>query len=207
MKPQSSLGRKTIHRTPDYNGTEIGKVTSIDKYKKYGIIEVMCLNYSQPAPVWVVGDIDREPVEGDQVLIGFIDGRPDTPYLIGFVKNSSYTTNFITVRKDKIRVQLPVLQATKDVADKLLDETKLNKRAYLELSPSEAKLYFPVNDTGKGAYVKITASGIEIKHDTGNVVINGGTADIARKGDAVSVNVGGTNYSGTITGGNPKIKG
>ena len=37
------------------------------------------------------------------------------------------------------------------------------------------------------------------------ITLNGGTADVARKGDPIQVTVGSTTYTGTITGGNPTI--
>lgn len=41
---------------------------------------------------------------------------------------------------------------------------------------------------------------------TGNVVVNKGTAAVARVGDAITVTVGGTPYTGTITSGSPNFK-
>lgn len=178
MQPQSSLGNKKVHRVPSYHTTNIGRVTSLKDYEKFGIIEVVFLNHGMPFPVWVVNDIEREPVTGDQVIIGYIDGRKDAPYLAGFVKNYSYTTNFVTVSKDRIRLQLPIFEigvkdgkAHKDVQSHLLDEAKLkSERVYVELSPSEAVLSFPVKDHPP-AYFKLTSSGNEIYHPTGNTTV------------------------------------
>lgn len=180
MQHQSSLGSRKIHRAPSYNTTKIGRVTSVKDYEKWGRIEVVFLDYGQPLPVWVVGDIERKPVEGDHVIIGYIDGRRDAPYLIGFVKNKSYTTNFIRVEKDKIRIQLPVFDvgvkngtAHNDVKGHLLDESKLPQRAYVELSSNQAKISFPTSKSSPPAHIKITSEGMEMYHPT-NVTIQAG---------------------------------
>lgn len=179
MQRQSSLGGQKIHRQADYNTTNIGRVTSIQKYKEFGIIEVVFLDHGQPFPVWIVGDIDREPVEGDQVIVGYIAGRKDAPYLAGYVKNFAYTTNFVMVGKDRIRFQLPIFEvgkkdgkAHKDVQEHLLKESKLkSERAYVELSPSEAIMSFPIEGESP-AYFKVSKDGIEVHHPTGNFVVN-----------------------------------
>ncbi len=180
MKEQSSLGGRTIHRSPSYNQNKIGRVTSIKDFHKYGRIEVIFLDYSQPVPVWVFNDIDREPVEGDQVLVGYVDGRRDTPYVIGFLKNGSYTTNFVVVKKDKIKLQLPIFDigvkdgvAHKDVQTHLLDNNNQAQRAYIELTPTEALLKFPTSKDGSTppAHFKVTATGMEAFHPTGNFVV------------------------------------
>ena len=169
MKEQSALGGRVISRQPNYNHTKIGRVTSVKDFQKYGRIEVIFLDYSQPAPVWVFNNIDREPVEGDHVLVGFIEGRKDTPYVIGFLKNMSYTTNFVVVKKDMIRLQLPVFdigvkngRAHKDVQEHLLNEGKKNERAIVELTPSHLLLQFPTG--GSPVTLKLSASGIEASH-------------------------------------------
>lgn len=177
---QSSLGGRTVHRTPSYEATKIGKVISIADYKKYGKIEVVFLDHGYPLPVWVVGSIDREPVTGDQVLVGYMEGRKDAPYMVGFVRNESYTSNFIEVAKDRVRVQLPVFEigkkdgvAHKDVKEHLLKDDKLVQRAYVELTPDHAKLSFPTDKDGATppTHFKISASGVEVFHPTGNFVV------------------------------------
>ena len=181
MQEQSSLGGRVISRLPNYTHTKIGRVTSVKDFHKYGRIEVIFLDYSQPAPVWVFNDIDREPVEGDQVLVGFIEGRKDAPYVIGFLKNASYTTNFVVVKKDKIKLQLPIFdigikngKAHKDVQEHLLDNNKQSERAYIELTPDGILASFPVDKDGAEppAHIKIDASGIELFHPTGNITLN-----------------------------------
>lgn len=182
MERQSGLGTPQIHKTPDLNMTKIGKVYSSKNFLKYGKIEVVFLDYGRPAPVWVIGDVDRKPEPGDQVLVGYIDGRKDSPYLVGFVKNFSHTTNFIRVEKDRIRIQLPTDK--KDVKEHMTGDSKLSSRAYID----------------------VTASGITINHPTGKVKVNSGAKSVARKGDSVSVYVPehGT-CTGTITEGSSKL--
>lgn len=176
MSQQSSLGSKVVHRLPNYDGTKLGRVTSVRDYDKWGRIEVIFLDHGQPVPVWVVGSIDRKPVEGDQVLISYIDGRKDAPYLIGFVKNNSYTTNFVRVSKDEIRVQLPVFdigvrngKAHNDTKEHLLNDSKKPERAYVELTKSHILLHYPIAGQAP-ATIRIDKNGFDFFHPTGNAV-------------------------------------
>ncbi|MGG1673512.1 hypothetical protein ACIFOE_23300 [Paenibacillus sp. NRS-1783] len=173
MKDQSSLGGKSLNRMPEFNATRLAKVTSTKDYEKYARIEVIFLDYSQPVPVWVMGDLDREPVEGDTVIIGYLDNRKDAPYLAGFQKNSSYGTNFINVKRDLIKLQLPVYEigvkdgiADKDVQGHLLDDGKQSLRAYVELTPEHALLSYPTDKEGKNppATVKVASDSVEISY-------------------------------------------
>lgn len=207
MKEQSSLGGKAVSRAPSYNHTKIARVTSTKDFHKYGRIDVIFLDYGQPAPVWVFNDLDREPVDGDQVLVGFVDGRKDTPYMIGFLKNGSYTTNFFVMKKDKIKLQLPVFnigvkdgKAHKDVQSHLLDNGKQKERAYIELSPTEVLIHFPTSEAGTNpAIIKVTATEVLIDHPV-KIKHHNGSKEVARKGDTVQVTVSGTVSGGTFTG-------
>ncbi|WP_025684580.1 hypothetical protein [Paenibacillus maysiensis] len=200
MKDQSSLGGKTTNRMPEFNATRLGHVTSTKDYEKYARIEVIFLDYSQPVPVWVFGDVDREPVEGDTVIVGYLDSRKDAPYLAGFLRNGSYGTNFITIKRDLIKLQLPIFEigvkdgtADKDVQGNLLDDSKQQQRAYVELTPEHALLSYPTDKEGKNppatvkvtpgsveiscpvpdeapAYIRVTAGGFEFFHPTGKAM-------------------------------------
>lgn len=132
MKPQASLGSRVVNNKPTYNQMQIGRVTSTGDYDKYGRIEVIFLDYSRPAPVWVNGDIDRKPVAGDQVLVGFIQGRSDSPYLAGFIRNASYTSNCIKVEQDCITLQLPA--STTDAQGHMLDDSLKTSRMRVEIT-------------------------------------------------------------------------
>lgn len=156
---QSSLGGKTIHRSPTYSQSKIGRVTSIQDYKLYGRIEVVFLDYGMPFPVWVIGDLDREPVTGDQVVVGYMEGRKDAPYLAGFIKNSSYTSNFVQIQQNRIRLQLPVFEvgerngdAHNEAKSGMVDDNKphanslTHHRAYVELTPEHSLISFPYDE-------------------------------------------------------------
>lgn len=132
MHEQAGLGNKKIRRLPSYMETQIGRVTSANDYKLYGRIEVIFLDYSQPFPVWVSGSVDREPVSGDQVLVGFLQGRQDNPVMLGYVRNEAYTSNFILVEKDKITLQLPT--DPDDIKGHLLDDTQKSSRVTIEIT-------------------------------------------------------------------------
>jgi hypothetical protein len=178
MQPQSSLGVEQIYKAPSYTHIQIGHITSTKNYKDYGIVEVVFLDHSQPFPVWANGTLDKEPTEGDTVLVGFIQGRYDYPYVIAFVRNKSYTANFITVEKDRIIIQLSA--DSEDLKNHLLDDSKKASRPYIE----------------------VTSEGIDIHNESG-VNINGVPA--ARVGDTVSVTVPGYgDCTGTITSGATK---
>lgn len=213
MHEQSSLGPRKEHRMPDYGSqTKIARVTGTKDYHAVGRIEAIFLDYGQPLPIWIVGQLDREPVPGDEIVVGYLEGRKDAPYMIGFMKNGAYTTNFLVVKKDKIKLQLPIFgidtkdsAADKDVRGHLLDESKQAERAYIEVTPDHALISFPTSDTGATppATITITASEVTIDHP-GAIKHHGGTQGVARMGDTVTVNVGGTNYTGTITSASEK---
>lgn len=59
-----------------------------------------------------------------------------------------------------------------------------------------------------GAQIYITSDGeVKVSSASGkDVVFNDGTAKIARVGDNVQVDIGGTTYTGTITSGAPNVK-
>ncbi|MDQ0719814.1 hypothetical protein QF049_001075 [Paenibacillus sp. W4I10] len=209
MKDQAALGGKTTNRMPEFSATRLAKVTSTKDYGKYARIEVVFLDYSQPVPVWVMGELDREPVEGDTVIVGYLDNRKDAPYLAGFLRNSSYGTNFITVKRDLVKLQLPVYEigvkdgiADKDVQGHLLDDSKQSQRAYVELTPDHALLSYPTDKEGKNppvtlrvapgsveiscpvpdeapAYIHLSAGGFEFFHPTGKAIFKLPKGDIA----------------------------
>jgi hypothetical protein len=131
MQRQSALGSRKIHRVPEYNTTHIGRVTKTDNYDDIGRIEVMFLDYGVSHPIWVVGSVERKPVIGDLVIVGYINGRKDSPYLAGFVKNGAYTTNFITIQENRIKIQLPLVDSEQDVKSYLNDDGRQDDRAYV----------------------------------------------------------------------------
>jgi hypothetical protein len=214
MQDQASLGGKTANRQPGFNDKRFAKVTDTKDFHKYGKISAVFLDYSQPSAIWVVGDIDREPVSGDMIVVGYLDGRKDSPYLAGFVKNQSYTTNFLVVKKDKIKLQLPVYEigvkdgvSHEDVKTHLLDNSKQDERAYIELAADHALISFPTSQTGATApaIITVTASGVTIDHPAGTIKHHTGSKGAARAGDTVSVSVPGIGTcTGTITSASTK---
>lgn len=134
MQEQASLGRTLSHIKPKYEQTQIGRIVNNADYDKYGKVEVVFLDYSRPFPVWVNGDIDRKPSEGDLVLVGFIQGRADAPYLAGFVRNESYTANYIKVEKGKITLQVPTSEV--DKKEHMTNDSRKSTRMRLEIDSS-----------------------------------------------------------------------
>lgn len=157
MYNQSSLGSKTLNRLPTFNDTFFAKIISTKDYEKFGKVEVVFLDTSQSSPVWVVGDIDREPVVGDFVLISFVEGKKDAPFLVGFVKNKNKTTNFVSVKENKIRLQLPTYiydiegnlsddsLGKLDLSTNLINENNKSQRVMIELNTSELNVQMPFN--------------------------------------------------------------
>jgi hypothetical protein len=186
MKEQASLGTVVANVRPVYDSMQIGRVVSVSDYTKFGRIEVIFLDYSKPFPVWVNGSIDRKPSEGDQVLVGFIQGRQDAPYLAGFVRNESYTSNFMLIEKDKIILQLPA--DAEDLEASMLDDSKKAKRIRVELTASGVVI------AGLDTSIALTSAGIKVAGDY-----------VACVGDTVKVDVPGVGVcTGTITSGASK---
>lgn len=162
---QSSLGIRTVNRTPDFGSAVIGRVIGTDDFDKYGILDVKLLDGSAPSRVWVINTIDREPVLGDHVLIDYIAGSKTAPYLVGFLE-ASYMRNFVQVKKDLIRLQLPVFdigtidgESHEDVKLKLLDDSHRDNRAMIELTTSHLLIQFPTAPGSPPSYIKLKSDG------------------------------------------------
>jgi hypothetical protein len=203
MQDQSALGGRHVNRLPGFNTNRQARVTSAKDFHTLGRIEVLFIDYSQPMPVWVVGDVDREPVPGDFVIIGYMDGRKDMPFLQGFVKNQAYTTNFIMIQKDKIKLQLPVFAvgvkdgtAHNDVKTHLMDNAKQNQRAFIELTETHVLVSFPTSEDGSTPPATITVSkdAMELNHPKG---VTSGGKRVALAGDVLT---GTTSDGKTVTG-------
>lgn len=189
MQRQSSLGSPSLHRAPSYQTSKIGKIVGVAHYKKYGKIDVVFLDHGSTANVWVLGDVDREPVEGDMVIVGYMEGRKDAPYMIGFVRNNAYTSNRILIGKDYVRVQLPASEV--DRKGSLLDDTKKEQRPYVEITATKTRVFRPsgvveveaptVKLTGT-TKVEVTAPTITM---TGNTTITG---NVALSGTSITAN-------------------
>lgn len=175
---QTSLGTQQQNNTPRFGSNDIARVIGTDDFDLYGIIDVILLDGSNPARVWVSNSIDREPVSGDMVLIGYISGHKNAPYLIGFL-DDCYMRNFVQIKKDLIRMQLPIQaigviggESHIDSQGKLLDDSHRGNRAIIEVTPAHTYLQFP------GGSVEITGGNMSIVH-SGNINITaGGTLTI-----------------------------
>lgn len=180
-----SLGSRRAHRNPQYFMDKMARVKSAADFRSKARIDVQFLDHGKCMPVWVVGDVDREPVEGDMVIIGYMEGRKDAPYLKSFVRNDSYTANYIEVGKDYIRLQLPL---TKEDRDKnMLDDTKKNTRVYLELNGSGASIYHSTGDvflvSGQHSNVKLLAADGDVNYTT--LTRSGSLTDLHKRIEAL----------------------
>lgn len=159
----NGLPAKKVHKNPEYLMDKFATVTSAANYRTNRTIDVMFLDHGKAFPVWCVGDISREPVEGDMVVVGFLEGRKDSPYIKGFIKLNSVTANYIDVGKDYIRIQLP--QNDDDAEEHMTDDSKKNTRVYLEINNSGIALYHPSGNiylnTPKGNVQTITKTGTQ----------------------------------------------
>jgi hypothetical protein len=96
---------------PRFDYVTFARVTSNKDYEEYGRVDVQFLNDGGlaggvPLPVWVIEDgAEVKPEEGDMVLIGFVQGNKDIPYLIGYVKDHYACGHMIRIDKDKIIVR------------------------------------------------------------------------------------------------------
>lgn len=143
MQPQNALGNQQIHRLPSFRGTFFGRVTSAEHYD-LGRVEVVLLDGGTPLVASVVGDIARKPVAGDKVLVSYIAGRPDAPYIAGFLHKDTYSADSIRLEEDKIILQLP------------------NKSTSVELL-ADGTVRLSVGN----AQIKMTEDGIDIYHPKG----------------------------------------
>jgi hypothetical protein len=181
MANQSSLGDRQVHRHPNFHKTDMGRVTKNNRYEAHGIIEVVLLDYSKPFPVWVINEIDRKPMTGDHVLISYVGGRKDSPYLVGFVKNKAYTTNFIEVHEDRIRVQLPVKEIGKkngkahnDTKSFLTKDANLMDRGFVEIKGAKITIHHPTDiDIVSGGDISLSAQGGISLSAPGAITANG----------------------------------
>lgn len=155
---QSSLPKKQVLITDHqkFNIPTLARVTKNDHYFSQSKIEVVFLNRTAPVPIWVLNSgASVKPEVGDYVLVDYIDGQKNNPYMVGLVSHKAYTSNFIRVEKDMIRIQFPtnpndVLQGQEDNSNSHLR----NDAAYL------ASRY----------YIQIDGNGVTIKGKNGTTI-------------------------------------
>jgi len=185
-----------------FNDVLMARVERVDDLQTKGRIEVIFLNRTKPAPVWVFDGPD--PVVGDFVMVGFVNGQKNNPYVIGIFKNKAWTSNFLLVTEKMIRVQFPT--DTKDVTGEdpskendpkshLRDPAKLETRGYLQIDASGIKLHAPA-----GLPVEIDADTVLVKDNAGS----GTLKKLVREGDPVQVDT--VTGNGTVTTGSSRIQ-
>jgi hypothetical protein len=140
----------------------MGRISSTTNYTKQGKVEVMFLDGGRPMPVWASGHIDREPSVGDMVIIGYAEGRKDTPYVVSFIRNSSMTANYIHIKKGSIVFQLP--KDAKDEEGRMLEDANKAGRPYIEMTQDKMVFHHPkaIEFSSDGT---ITANGEDLKVD------------------------------------------
>jgi hypothetical protein len=208
---QSSLPpqKARITQFENFNMNSMARVERVDDYDK-GKIEVVFLNRTKPAPIWVFDG--PKPAVGDYILVGYIDGQKNNPYMQGFFSNKAWTSNFILVEKDRIRIQFPTVEKDVTGADPtkendpknhLRNDTQyLNTRGYIQIDADGMTLHMP-----SGLPINVQADTILVKDHAGA----GTTKPIARQGDPVQVSGSdsrGDSFtaSGTITSGSSRIQ-
>lgn len=220
---QASLPPKQVRETAfqTFNDTQIARVQKTDDYDAKGKIEVIYVNRTKPAPIWVFDG--PKPEVGDYVLVGFINGQKNNPYMVGLFSHKAWTSNFVRVEKDLIRIQMPTddhditgLDPTveNDPKNHLRDDaTYLTQRGYIQIDKTGIKIHLPAGMTPvlpltiEADEVDITTKTANLKADTitvTNAAGSGTTQPIARQGDPVQVDT--VTGIGTITTGSSRIQ-
>lgn len=138
---QSGLGNFKSNTDLQFQNMRVAKVTSVEKLKTEGKIEVEFVKGGRPVPVHFVENVSVTPEQGDWVIVGNIDGNKNNVFFVGYFRNFYACSNYIKVSKDCIRIQLPI--DDKDVLDKMIDDSKKNTRVYLELTKDRVVLWTP----------------------------------------------------------------
>lgn len=198
---QSSLPKKRIQVTQHQKFIEpqMARVSKNTDYFTHGKIEVIFINRTKPAPIWVLeSGASPKPEVGDFVLVGYIDGQKNNPFMAGIFSHKAWTSNFIRVEKGMIRIQFPTDPKDVDQSNSsstknhLRDDAKyLSSRAYVQVDASGIKVHAPA-----GLDVTLEA-------DTVNVVSRDGSGSpkaVARVGDSVDL------ATGKITSGSDTLK-
>jgi uncharacterized protein involved in type VI secretion and phage assembly len=110
MTTQTALGRPTPYPYPRFDHVAIAIVTSNVDYDTLGRVEVLFMNDGGLAggvavPVYVVeSGLSVKPEEGDTVLVGFVQGNKDNPWLIGTFKGKAATSGMIALTKEGLTI-------------------------------------------------------------------------------------------------------
>lgn len=214
---QSSLPPKRSRETAfqSFNENIIARVEKTDDYETKGKIEVIFLNRTKPAPIWVFDG--AKPEVGDYVLVGYINGQKNNPYMQGLFSNKAWTSNFVRVEKDRIRIQFPTddkdvtgedPETENDPKSHLRDDaTYLAKRAYLEIDKTGIKVHIPpdmdpvmpltieadaVNVTTKNASITAAENVVVTATESATVTAKAASVSAAESVtiDAPSINLG-----------------
>lgn len=143
-------------------------------------------SYSR-VPVMSMGGFYWVPQKTDTVLLVFVDGRKDAPYIVGELLNP--TTGKQLSDSKQLLIQSPA--GIKIICNP-------DGSAVIQ-NPAGGQ--FKMNADGTGTATFPGALTI----NAASVALAGGGAAVARIGDTVQVNVAGTLYNGTITSGSSKV--
>lgn len=204
---QHVLGEFKTHKPSSFTQLIPGQVVSVVDYDEFQQVEVAFSEGGTTIPVWVVEDgVSPKPVNGDWVLVGFIGGHKNQPYIAGYYRGKYAWSNHIMMRRDEttaeILIQLPTL--TTDLEEHLTDDTKKETRTYIRLSHEGFEINHPQSDSVRTS-IKIDNAG-NITIDTpgaislateGTALVNAQNANLNTSGTASvsadSVTVTGTN--------------
>ena len=189
---QNSLGEFKTHKPDSFTQLIPGRVVSTVDYEEFKQVAVSFSKGGTTLPVWVVEDgVSPKPVNGDWVLVGFIGGHKNQPYIAGYYRGNYAWSNHIMMRRDEtteeILIQLPVLPELKivDLEEHLTNDTKKETRAFVHLHTDFAEISFP---TGPSSRVSIKAdkNGNLTINAPGTVTINGATINL--NGGTINLN-------------------
>lgn len=185
-----------------FNDMLMARVEKVDNLETKGQVEVIFLNRTKPAPVWVFDG--PSPAVGDYVMVGFVGGQKNSPYIAGIFRNRGWTSNFVLVTDKMIRIQFPTDSTDVTGADEskendpkshLRDDEKLDTRGYLQIDAEGIKLHAPA-----GLPVEIDADTVLVKDHSGT----GTPKRLVREGDPVQVST--QTGQGTVTTGSSRVQ-
>lgn len=109
---QTSLGQPIPYPYPRFDHVAMAKVTGTVDYATIGRVEVQFINDGGLAggmavPAYVVeSGLSVGPEEGDTVLVGFIRGDKNSPWLIGTFMGGAATSGLLRLKKDRFTVSV-----------------------------------------------------------------------------------------------------
>lgn len=219
LGPPPSRGTPAIPRPPTYgwfSETRQGGIVLEDRWGNVwslNHVSILCGSFGWEAEgvaklprVRRFDSADKIIIEGDRVLIDFVDGNPKTPVVRGGLRSTAcdaflpYNHADTEADTDENRLALRLRQLDEEGTETGTIELEAGHdeggNIGLELT---GDLVITVKRDGGDHTIRINDEGIQIDAGgTAEVVVNGGTAKVARVGDKVQSH---THGAGTLVAG------